>query len=317
MAYISGSLTLADGITWRIEAAEESAVEAVSFLVEVMNLRRPISDAQTSDRDFGRRLLVSSVGDRAESAVCIPSKPAAEAEALAGSNLDRTSPPRRLTWSYLSEEDEGNVHCIMQRYGNDSPPVEEAMIASLALAAQAQERGGLLIHGALAERDGIGVILAGPGGVGKTWASQRFSTPWRSLCDDAALVVRDAQGEYRAHPWPTWSNFIFHSYGGVWDVQYSVPLRGIFFLSQDKVDKVESIGDGEKLCRLFKSVEQASHLMSWDRTLAEKRVLHMQWFDNARELAKAVPGLRLHMSLDGDFPREIELALLSRNGAPS
>ena len=40
-------------------------------------------------------------------------------------------------------------------------------------------RDGLFLHGALAERNGFGVILAGPSGVGKTTASVRLPSPWR------------------------------------------------------------------------------------------------------------------------------------------
>jgi len=45
---------------------------------------------------------------------------------------------------------------------------------SLVFARQAQAFGGVLIHGALAERDGMGVILAAPGGTGKSTAATGF-----------------------------------------------------------------------------------------------------------------------------------------------
>ena len=51
-------------------------------------------------------------------------------------------------------------------------------------ARDAQTRGEVLLHGALAEKDGIGVILAAPGGTGKTTASDRLLAPWRSRCDE-------------------------------------------------------------------------------------------------------------------------------------
>lgn len=76
-----------------------------------------------------------------------------------------------------------------------------------------ENRGGLLLHGALAECKRQGVILAGPGTVGKTTASRRLRLPWHSLSDDATLVVRDRAGRFGAHPWPTWSRFMF---GGSW-----------------------------------------------------------------------------------------------------
>ena len=55
---------------------------------------------------------------------------------------------------------------------------------------------------------------SGSGGNNDSWP------PWRSLCDDATLVVRDASGRYWAHPWPTWSRFytldgVVHAVNGV------------------------------------------------------------------------------------------------------
>ena len=100
------------------------------------------------------------------------------------------------------------------------------------------------MHGALAEENGIGVILAAPGGTGKTTASDRLPAPWRSLCDDTTLVVRDSQGKYWGHPWPTWSRFLEGGPGGTWEVQEAVPLRGVFFLSQAPEDLTEPLGPG-------------------------------------------------------------------------
>ncbi|RQW79596.1 MAG: hypothetical protein EHM14_08065, partial [Methanothrix sp.] len=106
-------------------------------------------------------------------------------------------------------------------------------------------RNGLFLHGALAERNGSGVILAGHSRVGKTTASIRLPLPWRSLSDDMTLVVRDDQGGYWCHPWPTWS-FFWERNNSLrkWDVSYAVPLKGLFFLNQAGEDSAESIGAG-------------------------------------------------------------------------
>ena len=68
----------------------------------------------------------------------------------------------------------------------------QAMQVGLAIAHEVQKRGGVLVHGGLAELHGQGVILAAPGGTGKTTASTRLPAPWHSLCDDTALICRDA-----------------------------------------------------------------------------------------------------------------------------
>ena len=152
------------------------------------------------------------------------------------------------------------------------------------------------------------MILAAPGGTGKTTASNRFPAPWRSLCDDATLVVRDALGHYRAHPWPTWSRFI-DGPGGTWDVQHAVPLKGIFFLARSPEDRVEKIGSGRAVGMLVEAVKQAS--MSMEQWLSEEeiRTSHLQRFDAICALSGSIRSHILHLSLTGDFWDKIEREL--------
>jgi SynChlorMet cassette protein ScmC len=187
------------------------------------------------------------------------------------------------------------------------------MQLSLVIARDVQARGGVLIHGALAERDGIGVILAAPGGTGKTTASNRLPAPWRSLCDDTTLVVRDPQGNYWAHPWPTWSRFLGGESGGTWDVQNAVPLEGVFFLSRAVEDRVESVGPGHAVSLLVECAEQASQLMAQDLKKEETRALRLERFNNLCALARIVPTHVLHISLTGAFWQEIEQTLRKRS----
>jgi SynChlorMet cassette protein ScmC len=126
----------------------------------------------------------------------------------------------------------GEALCRDPRASLDVRVVSCLADISLAVAEAVQARGGLLLHGGLAENQpgGYGAILAGPSGAGKSTASRRLHRPWRSLSDDAVLVVRDRGGAYRAHPWPTRSAFLPWGSGGTWDVGYAVLLKGIFYL---------------------------------------------------------------------------------------
>ena len=177
---------------------------------------------------------------------------------------------------------------------------------SLVIAQQVQSGGGLLLHGALTEMDGWGVILAGPGGVGKTTASRRLPFPWRSLSDDEALVVRDRQGTYWAHPWPTWSNFMAGGTGGTWDVEHAVPLKAIFFMEQAQNDRIEPIGAGHSVPLLVEVAEQASWSMAHGQGREVARALRLQRFENICFLAQSMSYYHLHLSLDGAFWKEIE-----------
>jgi SynChlorMet cassette protein ScmC len=186
------------------------------------------------------------------------------------------------------------------------------MVLSLFLVHAAQTRGGVLLHGALAEKDGIGVILAAPGGTGKTTASDRLPAPWHSLCDDTTLVVRDSEGKYWAHPWPTWSRFLRGESGGSWDVQKAVPLASVFFLSRAVEDRVESVGSGRSVGLLVECAEQSSQLMARGLSKEETRALRLERFNNVCALARVVRTQVLHISLAGTFWQEIEQVMAGR-----
>jgi SynChlorMet cassette protein ScmC len=209
----------------------------------------------------------------------------------------------------LASKNDGVVVCVLSPCENVGGPYENLVRLSLVFAREAQARGGVLIHGALAERDGIGVVLAAPGGTGKTTASNRLPAPWRSLCDDTTLVVRDTQGEYWAHPWPTWSRFLDGGPGGAWDVQNAVPVKGIFFLARAVEDRVERVGPGHAVSLLGECVGQASMFMPLGLCKEEIRALHLERFNNLCAMARVIPAHVLHISLTGAFWQEIEQAL--------
>ena len=281
---LSHHLLLADGTHWEISADDPGAAPIVAQLGTVMQLSAtPGSSAPTPDGNF-RRLLVQ---------VDAPTTVAYSYLPLAPGNTG----PRRCSITAGHHADD--THLNLSRL-------------SLFFACDAQTRGGALIHGALAERDGAGVILAAAGGTGKTTASNRFPAPWRSLCDDTTLVVLDAQGKYWAHPWPTWSRFLAGEPGGTWEVQRAVPLRGIFFLARATHDRVERLGTGHAVSMLVECVGQASMFMPLGLFKEEIRALNLQRFNNLCALAKVVPSHTLHISLTGTFWKEIEQVLDQR-----
>jgi hypothetical protein len=275
------NLVLADGSHWEIAAGDEQAASIVSQLGYAMQLRMTTGAIEPPHHGNLCRLLVqvdahTSVADRYVS---------------------------------LPSEDDGFAVCVLRPCNHSDGLYIQLMQLSLVIARDVQTRGGVLLHGALAERDGIGLILAAPGGKGKTTASNRLPAPWRSLCDDTTLVVRDPKGNYWAHPWPTWSRFLRGESGGTWDVQNAVPLKGVFFLSQAVEDRVESVGPGHAVSLLVKSAEQTSQLMARGLSKEETRALHLERFNNLCALARVVPTHVLHISLTGAFWQEIEQML--------
>jgi len=275
------TLSLADGSHWLIGAGDEASVSIVSQLGCAMRL--PVATVASESQQQGSlcRLLV---------------------RVDAHTSLEDCYEP-------LLVGDQGSVLCILRPCADWCALFINLVGLSLIIVRDVQRRGGILIHGALAERNGMGVVLAAPGGTGKTTASNRLPSPWRSLCDDATLVVRDQYGDYWAHPWPTWSRFQEGWGGGSWDVQSAVPLKGIFFLSQADADRTETVGPGHAASLLAASVKQAALFMAPVLSKEKSRTLHLERFNNVCAVARAIPAHILHITLTGSFWQEIEQVL--------
>jgi len=174
---------------------------------------------------------------------------------------------------------------------------------------QAQHRGGMSFHAALVERNGIGVLLAAPGEAGKSTCCRRIPHPWRSLCDDETIIVRDNQNGYLAHPFPTWSDYMWQGSGRTWDVQQSISLAAIFFLQQAETDEVIPFGQGQTALLINRS---ESCVVLRNRAILdreEKMTSRMKSFSNACEIARTIPGYILRVSRSGQFWEEIEKVL--------
>ena len=174
---------------------------------------------------------------------------------------------------------------------------------------QALKTGGLPLHGALLELEGKGVVIAAPGGTDKSTCSRRVPSYWKPLCDDELLVVPDREKGYRAHPFPTWSDYLWRGSEQKWDAGYSVPLRAIFFLEQAETDDVIPVGQGQAAMSINYSATQVCRKFWMNVDHDNKRELNRQLFINAGEMAKAIPAYRLKATLDGRFWEEIERRL--------
>lgn len=202
--------------------------------------------------------------------------------------------------------------CRFPTTGNGEELVSRAMEVSLAIAHTAQRRGGILVHGGLVEYEGSGVILAAPGGTGKSTACSRLPDHWRPRSDDAVLIVRDPQGNYFAHPWPTWSLFYDNGPGGEWDIAVATPLKAFYFLFQSPEDALEGLIPTQAAAMLIESVEQANRL--FDRRLSHSEIQenHLQQFSNVCALTEDLPAYRLRLSLTGEFWKLMEGSMKQR-----
>ena len=219
----------------------------------------------------------------------------------------------------------GPVECAIDPL--DSPAMHTIAMMRMAdvLARDAQRHGAVLVHGTLAERDGVGVVFAGASQVGKSTAARRLPAPWRSLADDAVLIVPDSGGGYRAHPWPTWSRFFDGEAGvgdenGSWDVQSSVPLAAVYFLSQADQDRMEPLEHAAQATALLVDcVEAVSRGLVRDLSPEAAQRVRLEQLANVEAVVAAVPAHRLEVSLTGAFWRLLEgtLAQLPEGRPPS
>ncbi|MBM4147806.1 MAG: SynChlorMet cassette protein ScmC [Lentisphaerae bacterium] len=285
-------LRLKSGAVWRLEGADGIAGQLVGRLCRTMRCERPRSSVAAN------LLLdvasVSRLSGRRQCRVVAPRVyiPFASAAPCRG----RPPSPERLT-------------CHVEAFEGEPELIGRAMSLAYVFSRHAEESGGLLLHGALAELRGRGVILAGVSGMGKTTASRRFKAPWRSLSDDAALVVKAPDGSYWAHPWPTWSRLFKGESNAAWRVSHGVRLAGVFFMSRDSARRVAPVGVSNASIELLGRAYDAS----WDAIEApggaETRRIRLQLLDNARAIASAVPCFSLRVTLRNRFWSAIEQAI--------
>jgi len=169
--------------------------------------------------------------------------------------------------------------------------------------------GGLPFHAGLAELKGRSILIAAPGDIGKSTSCQRLPDYWNPLCDDEVLVTLTKQNQYRTHPFPTWSNYLWRRTEDTWNVHYSVPLAAIFFLNQAETDEVIPLGAGEAAILISESAIQVCRKFWRKIDKADERKYKKQIFDNACEMTKSIPAFQLYATLHGKFWEEIEKAL--------
>ena len=169
--------------------------------------------------------------------------------------------------------------------------------------------GGQLIHGALIERNGQGVLLAGASGAGKSTSCRRLPDNWIVLSDDELLMLLNEEGHYQAYPLPTWSEYIEGKSEKTWNIHCSVPVCGVFFIEQSNIDAVIPLGKGTSASGITESSYQA-YLNYWTVVKDQKqKVLQTHIFDNSCAMAQKIPAFQLQVSLHGRFWEEIERAL--------
>ncbi|MFC1830353.1 SynChlorMet cassette protein ScmC [Thermodesulfobacteriota bacterium] len=295
----SSDLVLTDGTTWNIVPKDIRAAQFVLHLQKIMCLGQHLHP--------GRKLVIRTENNDTIGIPALDEVSAANTAAPSGLMDERVTHVGHGLRFY--DDHEGTVICSLRPEITEDLLTAQLTQVAMVLATAPLKRGGVLLHGALAERNNCGIILAGPGGAGKTTACRRISPHWRTLCDDTTLVVRDKHGAYWGHPWPTWSRFLFGGTGGSWDVRHAVPLKAIFFLCRAETERFELVGKGQAVTLLVELAEQVLFPILKGMDTQNMRSLRMLVFDNICTLVKSVTGYLLYLGKSGSFCSELEKIL--------
>ena len=169
---------------------------------------------------------------------------------------------------------------------------------------QILEKGGLILHSALIEKDNKGILLIGSNGIGKSTCCKILPHPWRARGDDTAIVKKG-----KAYPFPTWSNFLQKKHRTTqrnWDTGRGTEIKLICFLAQGKEDKLIDIKKGEAIQRVMDSVWERSlhHWFYLDRETLRK--LRMEVFEGSLKLLSSIPFRILQVKEDSQYWEKIE-----------
>jgi SynChlorMet cassette protein ScmC len=209
-------------------------------------------------------------------------------------------------WSHSEVPD---VICELSPWRSDSREVVMMWYALQAVYPGIVRAGGLPLHAALVSRGGMGVLLAGVEGAGKSTCCRRMAGVWTVLADDGVLIVPGNKSSYTAHPLPTWSDLISGQVQRNCTVEHAVPLSAIFFLEKASEDEVVPLGQGHASVMINASASYVAR-QGWKRpNPVQDRCLKTMIFNNSCCIAKTVSAFLLRVSPSGEFWKPMEQAL--------
>ncbi|MBI5248560.1 MAG: SynChlorMet cassette protein ScmC [Desulfomonile tiedjei] len=209
-------------------------------------------------------------------------------------------------WSHSTVE---HLFCEIEWHGNPNSLFRVWSLIIHSIYSRAIEVGGLPIHAALIEREGIGVALVGASGRGKSTCCRRVPTPWQALSDDHTLVLASAREGFGARPFPTWGDLLLEDQVKLPSVQNRVALSAVFFLEQAQSDEVKSIGQGVAALRINQSASQIFGRNVEISGRPQAKLTRTRLFENACNISKAVKTYTLRVSLKGRFWEKINEVL--------
>ena len=304
------SLRLADGQGWHLVGTGKTRL-FLEKLAAILDLRPGAGE------DYSELVFTTSIADLDDQhGASRLSRMMGVAGLPSGPWTRHTFGPLRI-WS---RDDRSDLICELdteQTRPDDTQAILAMWFVVSLMYRQAQSRGALPVHAALLGKRRIGVMLGGSGGIGKSTCCKRVPLPWHPLCDDETLIVRNEQGHYVAHPFPTWSQYLWTGSGPRWPTEDYLPVSAICFLDRGTTDQMAPIPQGAAAVQLYQSAAQV-HTRIWPHVSGEETTyLKRQLFENACPIAKSVPVYRLQLSAGGAFWKELEKVLGHQDQEPA
>ncbi len=159
----------------------------------------------------------------------------------------------------------------------------EGALALAAICARFAAFDGLLIHGALVDCEGSGVLFTGPSGIGKTTQAELWQRWGAEIINGDKVLLRCR-------------NYDVYGYGLPWKgsspycLNRRVPLRGIVALRQSRENRIRRLTDLECMEYFLPHI----FLPRWDETC------YLRGLDTVDRLIQQVPVYLLECRPDSD-----------------
>jgi SynChlorMet cassette protein ScmC len=175
-------------------------------------------------------------------------------------------------------------------------------------------RGGFPLHSALVEKDGIGILLVGNEGIGKSTCCRRLPNSWNVIADDSVVIVPGPDSTFLAHPFPTWSELLNCGQNIAWDVQRPIRLGVTMFLGRADEMEIKPLGQGRAAAMMAASASYVCNVGWQGPNVLAHSGLRRRLFLNACAPATSVRSFSLKLSPDGAFWEKIQEAIEGNPG---
>jgi len=122
--------------------------------------------------------------------------------------------------------------------------------------------GGVLLHAAVAVRDGAGWVFAGHSGAGKSTLSELCHAEGDRILNDDRVMVFQRDGEWKVAGTP------WHGSGRFAEAA-EVPLGGLFFLKQADSERIEDLTPSEARLELLNVAAVPWFEESWSQGMLD------------------------------------------------